>query len=122
MANPNLFYNLFSPDWLPPITSIWPRIVQAGYARRPDSRTAIFDPKLHFAVGHNAGRDLTSESGNEDDDEARASGRSYKNCHLLDHIDLNYCVGNLEFSLTHPVLCVGRCLVFEMVGDSIRWY
>jgi hypothetical protein len=43
---------------------------------------------MYFAQGHNTGGDLTSESGNKDDNEARASGRSYKNRHLLDHIDL----------------------------------
>jgi hypothetical protein len=40
---------------------------------------------LYFAQGHNAGGDLTSESRNKGENEARASGSSYKNYHLLDH-------------------------------------
>jgi hypothetical protein len=76
---------------------------------------------VYFAEGHNAGGDLTSESWNKDDNEACAS-RSNKNCHLLDHVDLNYSSGSLEFSPVHPALYVGRGLISEMIGDTIRWY
>src|ERR1039458_7895681 len=87
MASPDHFYNLFSPGWRPPVTSIWPRVVRAACVWRIDTQTAIFfDSQLYLAERHNAGVDLTSKSGNKDDSEADARDLSYKKFQLFYHI------------------------------------
>jgi hypothetical protein len=70
--------------------------VRTSCGRQIDNQTAFSDSQLYFVEGHNAGADLTSESRSKGDNEACASDRSYKNYHLLDHIDLNYFPGRLE--------------------------
>ncbi|SPE17581.1 hypothetical protein SBA5_1050002 [Candidatus Sulfotelmatomonas gaucii] len=87
---------MFLPDWRPPVTSIWPRVVRAAGVRRIDNRTATFISQMYCAERYNAGVDLTSESGNEDDSKAGASGCSYKNSQLVDHVDFKYFRGSLD--------------------------
>jgi hypothetical protein len=122
MASPDHFYNLFSPGWRPPVTSIWPRVVRAACVWRIDTQTAIFISQLYFAERHNAGVDVTSKSGNKDDSEAGARDRSYKNFQLFYHVNLKYFPGSLDYHLAHYALCVGRHLISERTEDPIRWY
>jgi len=70
--------------------------VRAAGVWRIDNRTAICISQVYCAERYNAGVDLTSESGNEDDSEASASGCSYKNSQLVDHVDLKYFRGSLD--------------------------
>ena len=122
MAGPDPFYNLFSPGWRSPVTSIRPRIVRTDCVRRIDNQTAIFfDSQLYFAERHNAGVHLTSESGNKDDSEAGARDSCYKKFQLY-HVNLKYFPGRLDYYLAHHALCVGRHLISETIEKPIRWY
>jgi hypothetical protein len=76
-----------------------------------DNYTVPFVSRFHFAERYNAGVDLKSESGGENDGKAKASGCAYKNCQFFDHLSVRSFSVNLDryLSIMHCALVDTHC-------------